>query len=262
MIAAQPELNVPISAVDARVLGVGVRVLAALARIPLRRLGGRVVAGLEADVDVPGLPAGVTSRTCRIAAVICSDCVRDDPCSGRSVAMRTSGSPSPSYSMSVHDADGSGLTGSELTAVAIARAVSPAPPSSSSPPQPAAAKAKAPISSTSNAKIVLRFTTPPLRPIPFRRCTRRAPFEGARDYEPGFSALATPCRYDDPSWSAPKWRNWKTRWTQNPVGLRPVRVRFPPSASVVTTSSPRSQSVHRSGWVRPKRRAGAAEVRE
>ena len=29
----------------------------------------------------------------------------------------------------------------------------------------------------------------------------------------------------------PKWRNWETRWTQNPVGLCPVRVRSPPSAS-------------------------------
>ena len=181
-----------------------------------------------------------SARIWRRAAVICSVWVREDPCSGRSVAMRTSGSPSPSYSMSLHDADGSAVTGANSVPPSPPPDVSPAAPSSSSPPQPAAAKAKAPISSTSNAKMVLRFTTPPLiARFLFRRCTRRAPFEGARDYEPGFNALATPCRYDGSPWIAPKWRNWKTRWTQNPVGLCPVRVRSPPSASVVT-SSPRS----------------------
>ena len=50
-------------------------------------------------------------------------------------------------------------------------------------------------------------------------------------------------------WSAPKWRNWQTRWTQNPVGHGPVRVRSPPSASV-TTSSPRSNGrIDQNGFV-------------
>ena len=57
----------------------------------------------------------LSSRICLIAAVICSVWVREDPCSGRSVAIRAWGSPSPSYSISVHDAVGSAVTGGSST---------------------------------------------------------------------------------------------------------------------------------------------------
>ena len=56
MIAAQPELNVPMTPNDRVVRGVGVAVLRALGRIPLGGLSGRVVARLEGDVVVAGLP--------------------------------------------------------------------------------------------------------------------------------------------------------------------------------------------------------------
>ena len=56
MICAHPELNVPMTRDHRVVRRIRVAVLRALARVPLRGLRGRVVARLEADVVVAGLP--------------------------------------------------------------------------------------------------------------------------------------------------------------------------------------------------------------
>src|SRR3990170_8835699 len=66
-------------------------------------------------------------------------CVRDEPWSGKSDAIRTSGSPSPSYSTAVHELDGNAST---QPVPPVASVVAPSPASSSSsPPQPAATSA-------------------------------------------------------------------------------------------------------------------------
>src|SRR3990170_5784376 len=66
-------------------------------------------------------------------------CVRDEPWSGKSDAIRTSGSPSPSYSTAVHELDGSAST---PPVPPVASVVAPSPASSSSPPpHPAATSA-------------------------------------------------------------------------------------------------------------------------
>ena len=66
-------------------------------------------------------------------------CVRDEPWSGKSEAISTSGSPSPSYSIAVHDDDGSASMSPVPPPPPVVSAVVSSPPaSSSSPPQPAA----------------------------------------------------------------------------------------------------------------------------
>src|SRR5919106_1406725 len=79
-------------------------------------------------------------RTSSTASAISVVSARFAPWSGKSDAIRKSGSPSPSYRIGSQDADGRAVT-------------SPSPPSpSSSPPQPTAAIAKAAITRTNKAQ--------------------------------------------------------------------------------------------------------------
>ena len=94
----------------ALVLGVGARVLAALARSPTCRPGpsSRRSPGRRRSCRPPSSFAPAAGAL--IAPTICVVCRREPPCRGRSVAMRTSGSPSPSYSSGAQDDDGSADT--------------------------------------------------------------------------------------------------------------------------------------------------------
>src|SRR5947208_16775843 len=109
--------------------------------------------------------------------------------------------------MSEHDEAGSAWTFPPL----------PPPP----PPQPAARSASTvvrPISAASNG---LLLTLPPQSPIPVLRRTRREARAGGDKYRGIPLANVSPNRRY--SGQAPKWRNWQTRRTQNPVG-REARV--------------------------------------
>ena len=142
---------------------------------------------------------------------------RLEPWSGRSDAIRNSGSVSP-FLIGPHEAEGS--------------AVAPPPPSpSSSPPHPAAANARTPMTPASTTKnpdfltctILLRHQWPwsaesRLPPTsrqvsgePARLATQRGPSSRLQLFPEGAATMGR----------APKWRNWQTRRTQNPVGETP-----------------------------------------
>src|SRR5712691_9592312 len=108
--------------------------------------------------------------------------------------------------MSEHDEDGSAVTPLLLF---------PPPP-----PQPAARSASAAVTPTSVASQNLLLTLPPWSPIPpmprpQRPLTRRGgqvSGQRGRDFNP---EPPLQCLFK------PKWRNWQTRRTQNPVGESP-----------------------------------------
>src|SRR5688572_4581574 len=175
-------------------------------------------------------------------------CVRDDPWSGKSDAISTSGSPSPSYSIAVHELDGSASTLPPVPPEASVVAPPPSPDaSSSSPPQPAASNAS---TATSRARTLstprfleINCSPPPspvgplpdevlhARPQPLfwangavsRLARREINLEASRyacltpagrEPEPSCASLVPRRKYHPPG---PKWRNWQTRRTQNPV---------------------------------------------
>src|ERR671915_770742 len=96
----------------------------------------------KATLWSPALKFDCSSRN-RIASTIWMVCVRDEPWSGKSDAIRTLGSPSPSYSIAVQEDEGSGVMSPVPPPPPLASVVSPPPPasSSSSPPHPAASSA-------------------------------------------------------------------------------------------------------------------------
>src|SRR5262245_26537280 len=104
------------------------------------------------------------SRMKRVAFTICRLCARDEPWSGRSVVIRTSGGPVP-FSIAVHEDDGSASTSPPPPPPPVV-SVAPVPPpalslSSSSPPQPAATSASAATSSAMKATNPRFFNVPP-----------------------------------------------------------------------------------------------------
>ena len=101
----------------------------------------------------PAFQLGFSSRN-RIASTIWIVWVRDEPWSGKSDAISTSGSPSPSYSIAVQDDDGSAsMLPPPLDSSVVAP---PSELSSSSPPQPAATSANT-VTSRANAPNIPRF---------------------------------------------------------------------------------------------------------
>src|SRR5919204_6452482 len=106
--------------------------------------------------------------------------------------------------MSEHDDAGSAVTFPPLL---------PPPP-----PQPAAKSARTAAKPISAANENLLLTLPP--PLPTRRVHRGPRSPRGRKYRPFRQPISTDKRrYSDPT--TPKWRNWQTRRTQNPVGETP-----------------------------------------
>ena len=152
---------------DALVLRVRLRVLAALARVPLAGLGGRVVAVLVARrcSRPPSSPARRAAAGSRRPSASSAGASR--PAAGRSDAIRTSGSPSPLYSSARQDEEGSAVTSPPPLVLGRA-AVPPLESSSSSPPQLDAASASAASRRTRNARNRLPSTVLLLRVAVFR----------------------------------------------------------------------------------------------
>src|SRR4051794_22222740 len=140
-----------------------------------------------------------------IAWVICTVCVRPAPWSGRSEAIRKSASVDPLIAL--HDDAGSAV---RLPPPPPEAAVVVSPPpllDSSSPPHPAATSDSAAVAAS--AAMVRRLTVgiPPTRLAVGRAAVSAVRAAGRKRPRPGYDRRR------------PKWRNWQTRRTQNPVPL-------------------------------------------
>ena len=193
---------------DLVVAGICVRVLGALARLPLAGLRSRVVARLVGDVVVAGLPALLVEQEPDRA----DDLDRLRPgraLGGKSEAIRTSGSPSPLYSMPVQEDDGS------------ASISPPPPPSSPSSSSSAAAgrqvgQRRHEQSEESKQSALLQCSSS----VAKRGWKGAAKGRVSNPARTGASETITAqpavnrAAYHG---CGPKWRNWQTRRTQNPV---------------------------------------------
>src|SRR5205823_12600294 len=126
-----------------------------------------------------------------MAFTISSVCALPAPWSGRSDATMYFASLGP--------------TGAAHADVGRAVRLPPPPPFfPPPPPHPAATTASAPVAARRDPTTTNFFTLPP----PF--CLEQA---SIRPSAPAFNSERAGYH-----WQAPKWRNWQTRWTQNPVG--------------------------------------------
>src|SRR4051794_22772312 len=154
MIAAQPELNVPMTPTTSSSFAYRPALVEHFAE---SHLPAAAVASLHSWSPTFRSPAfhSFCSMTCSIALFICTVCVRDEPCSGRSDTISTSGSASP-FLRSPHEDDGNVSTPPLL---GVAEVSLPPVLGLLSSPHPAAVSASAPTTSARSANQMDFFLT-------------------------------------------------------------------------------------------------------